>query len=719
MAETMMKIMKLKLLSIGLLMVVATVSQSALVKDGVWEIEAGDTWLSIMREILPQQSGRHSALIVKAQQLNKHAIAADGSLIVGKSLFLPGTKIPKDIPNAPSAGKVLIVRGALSATDEQGKTRALERGDSIYSGDTLTTGINTRTQIRFTDRSLVSLRPKTTFTIEEYSFNGEQDGSDKGVYSLLKGGFRTISGLIGKLNRDNYRVKTPVATIGIRGTHYGVTYCTAACSSQNLQQGLYGGVIDGAVVTTNSTGEYHFGSDQYFHIAGLNEVVQALDSIPNVMKEEILSEDFDGNISELDSANNEQDNKPQRGGRSETRGPEPGQGEGEIGSDVAAGLFGDKEFEGEFAGFINSELDRVGLDGEFNREDVVRTLRDIIEAEIVDAVLPGSTPGPDQRIGIAFNATAFESASVLDVFSAAEQITSAQLRDIDISNGQLDTNGNVLVRLDENGNPIFFIISSPNGFDEDGATSVQELSIFAGSAFIGDGVMDDDPAGGVKWGRWAPNLAAAQVGSVNAVNTGGTTPLALTTGLHFTVSENVLNGQNLAAYKVLRNQYNMMASGASLSNEVTLSLAGGTNPTDLNGNVGTLNSANMSINLGSNRITGLNIIAGINGDTYSLGLSEDVGLGGVLTGLNPNLDLIGSCSGGICGSSTDLSGEAAVTLLHTNALTQGIDSAPPLLGAATTFSATGLSEGAISSGSTIPDVGLSGAAILIEEPTEL
>ena len=50
-------------------------------------------------------------------------------------------------------------------------------------------------------------------------------GASHAFFSLLKGGFRTVSGLIGKINHEDYSVATPVATIGIRGTDYLTVLC--------------------------------------------------------------------------------------------------------------------------------------------------------------------------------------------------------------------------------------------------------------------------------------------------------------------------------------------------------------------------------------------------------------------------------------------------------------------------------------------------------------
>ena len=79
-----------------------------------------------------------------------------------------------------------------------------------------------------------------------------QNGASRAFFSLLKGGFRSISGLIGKLNHDEYRVSTPVATIGIRGTDYLVVICDTSCATDPQLQSVLPPGIDptGGIVST-------------------------------------------------------------------------------------------------------------------------------------------------------------------------------------------------------------------------------------------------------------------------------------------------------------------------------------------------------------------------------------------------------------------------------------------------------------------------------------
>ena len=192
------------------------------------------------------------------------------------------------------AGKVLFVLGGASI--ERGQTAlAAQRGAAVEAGDTLVTGLSGRMHVRMADGALISLKPDTRFTIEAYEppaaaetpATGTQgsggDRQDAGagsagqdslvgsarpqglaVLSLLRGGFRTITGLIGKQDKAAYQLKTPVATIGIRGTDYSVYQCSSNCANAD---GLYLGVWAGGVVVSNDGGTEEFDAGEFGYVA--------------------------------------------------------------------------------------------------------------------------------------------------------------------------------------------------------------------------------------------------------------------------------------------------------------------------------------------------------------------------------------------------------------------------------------------------------------------
>lgn len=123
---------------------------------------------------------------------------------------------------APAA-RVDFAVGNVTATGANGQSRALARGAQVEQGDTVNTN-GGRAQLQFSDGAFVSLQPESQFRIDQYRYDGKQDGNEKGFFSLLKGGLRTITGLVGRTNKANYQVTTSVATIGIRGTEYTIEY---------------------------------------------------------------------------------------------------------------------------------------------------------------------------------------------------------------------------------------------------------------------------------------------------------------------------------------------------------------------------------------------------------------------------------------------------------------------------------------------------------------
>jgi len=118
---------------------------------------------------------------------------------------------------ANTAGRVDFVFGEASLRSSGGQERPLARGTEVGDGDTLITR-NGRAQIRFTDGAFVSLQPNTEFGVREYRYEGKADGKERGIFSLVRGAMRTVTGAIGRFNRSAYQVRTPTATVGIRGT---------------------------------------------------------------------------------------------------------------------------------------------------------------------------------------------------------------------------------------------------------------------------------------------------------------------------------------------------------------------------------------------------------------------------------------------------------------------------------------------------------------------
>jgi FecR protein len=124
---------------------------------------------------------------------------------------------------AGQAGTVTFKTGDVTITRADKTVIKAEKNVALNAGDTIETR-DGRLQLSLIDGGKVSLQPNTIYKINKYEFSGKEDGTEYGFTELIKGGLRTISGLIGHKNRDRYQLKTAVATIGIRGTEFTVNF---------------------------------------------------------------------------------------------------------------------------------------------------------------------------------------------------------------------------------------------------------------------------------------------------------------------------------------------------------------------------------------------------------------------------------------------------------------------------------------------------------------
>lgn len=186
---------------------------------------------------------------------------------------------------AEIAGKVAFSFGQVSALDASGVERSLKKGDPIYSGDTLVTEEG-RLQVGMTDGAFISVQPRSKYLIEDYHFKQESDGKESSIYSLLKGGIRAVTGLIGKRNRDAYKVKTPAATIGIRGTGHNTRICAGDCFDANgnlLADGLHHSTWEGQTFVNNDEGTFEVPTGKGVFLQGKGQQPKVLNQPPKIV----------------------------------------------------------------------------------------------------------------------------------------------------------------------------------------------------------------------------------------------------------------------------------------------------------------------------------------------------------------------------------------------------------------------------------------------------
>ena len=140
----------------------------------------------------------------------------------------PASYLPATIPANRVIARVVQAAGTAVAVHADHKERSLAEGSPLYTGDEVRTANGAWLVIGFRDHTLVSLEAETRFRIDTFTYD-RREQSDSVAVSLMKGGLRYLTGLIGKKKPSAVSIGTVVATIGIRGTGID-TSCEGPCA---------------------------------------------------------------------------------------------------------------------------------------------------------------------------------------------------------------------------------------------------------------------------------------------------------------------------------------------------------------------------------------------------------------------------------------------------------------------------------------------------------
>jgi len=177
---------------------------------------------------------------------------------------------------AQVVGTVANLSGPLLAQKADGTAKILAQKSEVEQGDTLVTERNTYARIRFIDKSEITLKPNSRLKIDNFSYDAAKPEQDSAIFDLVKGGLRAVTGLLGKRNHDRFGMRTPSATIGIRGTIFIAEYvppsgpaALGAPSASGSAPGLYVQVVQGMINVSNNGGSQNFAAGQFGYTPGI------------------------------------------------------------------------------------------------------------------------------------------------------------------------------------------------------------------------------------------------------------------------------------------------------------------------------------------------------------------------------------------------------------------------------------------------------------------
>ena len=197
---------------------------------------------------------------------------------------------------AADAGTVSFATGSVRA--ERQPAAPLAKGDTVLVEDFVITGDASRAQLMMIDGARVAIRPNSRLQVEEYVYASEEAAAgsavvtsddNSSVINLVKGGFRTITGAIGKEDPSNYKVRTAVGVLGIRGTNFAVLLCSGDCNTAPgvtpgavVPDGLYLMVTEGTIVFSNEVTTLELTAGEFAYIPFDTRQAARLDAAPAV-----------------------------------------------------------------------------------------------------------------------------------------------------------------------------------------------------------------------------------------------------------------------------------------------------------------------------------------------------------------------------------------------------------------------------------------------------
>lgn len=139
----------------------------------------------------------------------------------------------------PPVGRVSLIIGEAHVTRADGQRELLRRGADIQVGDRIQTAANGHVHVRFIDNGVVSVRPESVLEVQAYRYDAQSPALNEVRLKLDQGATRSISGSATEYDKSRFRLNTPIAAIGVRGTDFLV---------HADHDGMRATVADGAIV---------------------------------------------------------------------------------------------------------------------------------------------------------------------------------------------------------------------------------------------------------------------------------------------------------------------------------------------------------------------------------------------------------------------------------------------------------------------------------------
>ncbi|HEY0846561.1 MAG TPA: FecR family protein [Noviherbaspirillum sp.] len=495
------------------------------------------------------------------------------------------------IAEAGIAGRVQFVAGDVSLRDAAGKASRLQKGQEVNEGDTVLSGPNGSAQLKMIDGAIVAVRPGTEVKVIDYVFNDAEDGKESASLSLVKGGLRAITGVIGRTNKDKVKIATPTATIGIRGTdHEPVVILPALAGAPTIAPpGTYDKVNVGATSLTTDAGTAVIAANQVGFAASPTQPPVLLPKMP---------EFYRATPAPTQDAQQEQ-KQEQAQSQSQEQKQEQQAADAPAQKTAAAAATTATTATTSTPATSLTAVDASGNTLNVASQTLTTSTGQTQTISGDTIITPPPPPPPVQTTNYSTVIASYPATIV----SGDQSFSYPAVYSFEgpASSFSRDASGN-LTGVTGSGSEHFGYIST---LSQTGSTMTN---------------LGQNTATGLSWGRWQGGQVTHSSQYLGVDSTGNVGMGAYNDQGVFVIGSTYSNSSALGSSSL-----HWIAGSSSapeylmrvLTGTATYSLIGGTNPTDQNGNVGTLNSAGLAVDF-TNQLASANVNFSIGGNNWTM-----------------------------------------------------------------------------------------------------
>jgi hypothetical protein len=154
------------------------------------------------------------------------------------AVWLSLTAVGAAYAAAEAVGEVSLAIGVGRLIGSGGNANPVVRGMPVHVGDRIETEQSGHVHVRFVDGAFVSVRPGSRLFIETYRYDSARPQDSVIRFNLERGVVRAISGKGAQAAPERFRLNTPIAALGVRGTDFVVL-----TEPERVRVAIYSGAI--------------------------------------------------------------------------------------------------------------------------------------------------------------------------------------------------------------------------------------------------------------------------------------------------------------------------------------------------------------------------------------------------------------------------------------------------------------------------------------------